>query len=44
MSCFAIIGPRSGPILGRHRLVAVGVLQASDEVLVVLDVSNGGLI
>ena len=31
MSYFANIGPRSGPILGRHRLVAIGVLQAPDD-------------
>jgi hypothetical protein len=31
MSYFATIGPRSGPILGRHRLVAIGVLQAPDD-------------
>jgi hypothetical protein len=31
MSCLANIGPRSGPILGRHRLVAIGVLQAPDD-------------
>jgi hypothetical protein len=28
MSYFANIGPRSGPILGQHHLVAIGVLQA----------------
>jgi hypothetical protein len=31
MSYFANIGPHSGPILGRHRLVAIGVLQAPDD-------------
>src|SRR4051794_5352361 len=31
MAYFANIGPRSGPILGWHRLVAVAVLQAPDE-------------
>jgi hypothetical protein len=31
MTYFANIGPRSGPILGRHRLVAIGVLQAPDD-------------
>jgi hypothetical protein len=31
MAYFANFGPRSGPILGRHRLVAVAVLQAPDE-------------
>ena len=27
---FANFGPRSGPILGRHRLVAIGVFHAPD--------------
>jgi hypothetical protein len=27
MPYYANIGPRSGPILGRHRLIAIGVLQ-----------------
>jgi hypothetical protein len=31
MFYFANIGPRSGPILGRHRFVAIGVLQAPDD-------------
>jgi hypothetical protein len=31
MSDFANIGPRSGPIPGRHRLVAIGVLEALDD-------------
>jgi hypothetical protein len=31
MSYFANIGPRSGPILGRHHLVAIGVLQAPED-------------
>src|SRR5262249_58736152 len=31
MTYFANIGPRSGPILGRHRLVAIGVLQAPHD-------------
>jgi hypothetical protein len=31
MSFFAKIGPRSGPILGRHRLAAIGVLEARDD-------------
>jgi hypothetical protein len=31
MSYFANFGPRSGPIKGRHRLVAIGVLQAPDD-------------
>lgn len=30
MSYFANIGPRSGPILGRHCLIAMGVLEAPD--------------
>jgi hypothetical protein len=28
MPYYTNIGPRSGPILGRHRLVAIGVLRA----------------
>jgi hypothetical protein len=31
MSDFANIGPRPGPILGRHRLAAIGVLEAPDD-------------
>jgi hypothetical protein len=31
MFYFANIGPRSGPILGRHRFVAIGVLQAPHD-------------
>jgi hypothetical protein len=31
MPYFANIGPRSGPILGRQRLLAIGVLQAPDD-------------
>jgi hypothetical protein len=31
MSYFANIGPRSGPILGRYRLVAIVVLEAPDD-------------
>jgi hypothetical protein len=31
MSYFANIGPHFGPILGRHRLVAIGVLQAPED-------------
>jgi hypothetical protein len=31
MSYYANIGPRSGLILGRHRLVAIDVLQAPDD-------------
>jgi hypothetical protein len=31
MSYFANIGPRLGPIMGRHRLVSIGVLQAPDD-------------
>jgi hypothetical protein len=31
MSYFTNIGPKSGPILGRHRLVAIGVFHAPDD-------------
>jgi len=31
MAYFANMGPQSGPILGRHRLVAIGVFDAPDD-------------
>ena len=42
MTYFANIGPRSGPILGRHRLVAIGVLQAPHDLTAVgMALANG---
>jgi hypothetical protein len=42
MTYFANIGPRSGPILGRHRFVAIGVLQAPhDRAPIGMALANG---